>query len=425
MAATSGNAPNDADDGSPKLDLPLDVVDRRAEPSAATPSYFRKARKPLAVLAVMFLGAVIGMYFQPPGLQLFFWATGLEPGAGSSRPIAVPAGGSRIQSPPQSDAQSQRIVAGLGAIEPAGEVSVIAPPFGAGDARIAALSIEEGDIVSAGQIIARLDNAAPLEAARDRAKAALRLSEANLAQAKDRVLRSRQEAEAALERARATALNAARAFDRSEALTRRGVTSDAALDQARAARDEAERRVDEAEATLARFAGAPLDKQVDVVVAERQVEAAEADLSAARADLEKSLVRAPIDGAILAVFAHPGEKPGGDGVARIADLSRMVAKVEIFQSDIGLISLGDRAEIEADALPRPLTGRVSKIGLEVLRQTRVGEDPAANTDARVVETTVALDAESSALAARFTNLQVIARIDVAAGSADRSTGRSE
>lgn len=46
------------------------------------------------------------------------------------------------------------------------------------------------------------------------------------------------------------------------------------------------------------------------------------------------------------------------------------------------------------------------------RQTLVGADPAANTDARVVEVTVALDEASTALARRFTNLQVLSRIEV-------------
>lgn len=43
---------------------------------------------PLLMLT-LFTGAVIGMYFQPPGLRVFFDATGLQPGAGSNMPIAI------------------------------------------------------------------------------------------------------------------------------------------------------------------------------------------------------------------------------------------------------------------------------------------------------------------------------------------------
>ena len=52
--------------------------------------------------------------------------------------------------------------------------------------------------------------------------------------------------------------------------------------------------------------------------------------------------------------------------------------------------------------------------MEVGRQTLTGDDPAANTDARVVRVRVALDAASSQLAAGFSNLQVLATIDVGA-----------
>jgi HlyD family secretion protein len=43
---------------------------------------------PLFMLT-LFTGAVIGMYFQPPGLWVFFDVTGLEPGAGTETPIAM------------------------------------------------------------------------------------------------------------------------------------------------------------------------------------------------------------------------------------------------------------------------------------------------------------------------------------------------
>ena len=48
---------------------------------------------------------------------------------------------------------------------------------------------------------------------------------------------------------------------------------------------------------------------------------------------------------------------------------------------------------------------------EIGRQSITSDDPAVNTDARVVDVIVKLDEESSILAGRFTNLEVIARID--------------
>ena len=54
---------------------------------------------------------------------------------------------------------------------------------------------------------------------------------------------------------------------------------------------------------------------------------------------------------------------------------------------------------------------VSAIGLEIGRQTITSDDPAAQTDARVVDVIISLAPESSARAARLTNLEVITRID--------------
>ncbi len=165
-------------------------------------------------------------------------------------------------------------------------------------------------------------------------------------------------------------------------------------------------------ATLSRFAGEP-DRQPDVLVAARGLDAARADLDRATADVEKAQVRAPIAGTVLSINARPGEKPGAQGIMHLGDLSRMKAEVEIHQSRIGRIAPGAAVTMTADALDEPLTGVVARIGLEVARQTLVDVTPAANTDARVVKATVALDPRSTERARRFINLQVTARIAVA------------
>jgi HlyD family secretion protein len=71
----------------------------------------------------------------------------------------------------------------------------------------------------------------------------------------------------------------------------------------------------------------------------------------------------------------------------------------------------------------PLTGTVSRIGTLVGRQNVTADDPAANTDARVLIVTVALDEASSTRAARYINLEVVARITVAAEMAAGATGQ--
>jgi HlyD family secretion protein len=115
---------------------------------------------------------------------------------------------------------------------------------------------------------------------------------------------------------------------------------------------------------------------------------------------------------VLTVHVRPGEKPGPQGLMNVGDLDRMKAEVEVYQTQIGRVALGAAADITAEALPRPLQGTVTRIGLEVGRQTAVDASPAALTDARVVKVTVLLEPDSARVAARFTNLQVTARIRV-------------
>jgi HlyD family secretion protein len=63
-----------------------------------------------------------------------------------------------------------------------------------------------------------------------------------------------------------------------------------------------------------------------------------------------------------------------------------------------------------------LRGRVDSIGLTVGRQGLISDDAAANADARVIRVLVALDGASSSLAARFTGLEAVARVDTTAGA---------
>jgi HlyD family secretion protein len=127
-------------------------------------------------------------------------------------------------------------------------------------------------------------------------------------------------------------------------------------------------------------------------------------------------VRAPAAGTVLTIHVRPGEKPGNKGVLNLGDLTNMTAELEVYQTQIGQVAVGDPVRPTADALPRPLAGAVTRIGLEVGRQTLTDASPAANTDARVVKVYVRLDPESSQVAQRYTNLQVIGRITVGGAS---------
>jgi len=389
-------------------DLPLDVI----ADTPPKPRKFRPSRRWLLLLAVpalLFTGAVIGMYFQPPALQKFYALTGLTPGAGSSSPIALPP---EIQLPKDmAETMRPSDVVALARLLPQGDISIIAAPYGAGDARISEILVSTGDQVQKGDLVAKLDNEDQLQSAVLLAEANLAVREATLAQTCAAVENSRAEAEATLDQASAAALEATTALTRTTDLATRGVVTQANLDAAQAAAAQAAAAVTKAEATLSRFTATETEAQPDVIVATRNLAAAAADLTRTRNDLSRAHVVAPITGTILDIHATPGQRPPADGIMDMGNTAKMMAEAEIYQDRIALIALGQPVELASMALGVTLQGKVASLGLTVGRQGLLSDDTAANTDARVVKVLIELDPVSSDIAARYTNLQVIARID--------------
>ncbi|WP_138933537.1 HlyD family efflux transporter periplasmic adaptor subunit [Roseovarius arcticus] len=360
-------------------------------------------------MITLFTGAVIGMYFQPPGLRIFFNATGLEPGAGTQTPIAVAI--QKVTSQEEIAVVSEGDVVALGRIIPRGDVIQVATPSGAGDARIALIEVAEGDQVGAGDVLAVLDNLAQFQSSIASARANIAVREAILSQTRASITASRNEARATLERAEATAAAAQSDLERTTSLFERGVVTRADFDQIVTRATEAGRDVERGLATLSRYETGSESVQADIAVAKANLEAAQTDLARAEQDLERAYVRAPEAGVILNINARVGERPSSSGIIDLGDTTQMTVEAEVYQTLIGRVSIGDPVTVSAEALGRDLSGVVSAIGLQIGRQSITSSDPAANTDARVVDVIVALDAASSALAQRFTNLEVVVRID--------------
>ncbi|PRY80548.1 HlyD family secretion protein [Yoonia maritima] len=390
--------------------LPLDVISQK--PAITAPKRVQFRARFLWVLLVpvlLFSGAVIGLYFQPPGLQKFYEMTGLQPGAGSASPIAIPP---EIELP-KDMAETMRVsgVLGLARLMPRGDISFVAPPYGAGDARVADILVAEGDTVTKGAVVARLDNEAQLQGAVFMAEANLAVRQAALALTRATVENSKNEALAGLAQAQSVAAEAAIELLRATDLFARGVITQAALDAAMATERQAAAAVEKSQATLARFTATQVDDQPDVILASRNLDAADAELARAQGDLARAAVVAPISGTVLNIHVTPGQHPPADGIMEMGDIAQMMAEVEIYQDRISQVMVGQPVELVADALGTTLQGRVARIGMTVGRQGLLSDDTAANTDARVIKVMVALDDASSAIASRFTNLEVIARID--------------
>lgn len=100
--------------------------------------------------------------------------------------------------------------------------------------------------------------------------------------------------------------------------------------------------------------------------------------------------------------------------ATLGATDRMEAELEVYQTDIARVALGQVVTASSPALAEPLTGTITHIGLEVEHQSTLAADPAANTDARIIRVTVQLDPESSARAGALSGLEVTGRIIIGA-----------
>ncbi len=356
--------------------------------------------------SVMFTGAVMGMYFQGAGLRAFFELTGLEPGGGSSEKIAVPL--TKVVTESDITALENGAIVALGKLVPEGGVSTIALPFGAGDARISELHASIGQWASKGSVLATLDNRASLETSVQAAEAEVAVSEASLAQVQRSIEASRVENEAQLQRSITNADLARADLKRTRSLFERKVVTQAELDRAKATADTAEQDVVHKRATLKRYNNIDDMAQADVALAKRKLQSAQIALVTAQVNLEKSVVRAPFDGVILDVLVQPGERPSATtGIIEFGNTQRMTAELEVYQNQVGRLQIGDNVLLKAEALSKPLNGVLSEVGVLVGRQNVMSDDPAANTDARVVKAIVQLDENSSEIAASFTNLEVL------------------
>jgi multidrug resistance efflux pump len=204
-----------------------------------------------------------------------------------------------------------------------------------------------------------------------------------------------RESRAALAQARAVEAQAVREAARRDALARDGVV--AREEQDRAARDleVARARLAELQERLALVEAGP--RVEDHRRAEATVAAAEASLQQARAVLEKTLIRSPIDATVLRRRLRVGEsvtpEVPGTSLYTVADVSRLRVRVDVDEHDVGDIAVGQRAHVTAVAYgERRFEGRVIRIGRVLGRKNIRTDEPRERVDTKILETLVELDA---------------------------------
>ena len=154
-------------------------------------------------------------------------------------------------------------------------------------------------------------------------------------------------------------------------------------------------------------------RNVDVLKSSSELNLALAEFNQAKTDLETSLVKSPIDGQILKIYARPGEKvTDADGIADIGRTQQMMVVAEVYESDIRNIKPGQPALIKSEngSFPDELEGQVRVIGLKIGKKDVLGTDPSADIDARVVEVKILLRPESSKKVEGLTYAKVLVKI---------------
>ena len=183
--------------------------------------------------------------------------------------------------------------------------------------RLEFLGFEEGDLVQAGQVIARLDNKDFM--------ATLDLTKATLQQAE------------------VDSLDKGRKYRRAQSLLKSGSITDAELESAEAAYRNAS----------------------------AMVEQAKANVRVAEVSLDNTYIRAPFDGTVLTKNADVGEivapfassASSKGSVVTLADMSSLEVEADVSESNLDRVRVGRPCEIILDAYPTVrYPGSVKKIG---------------------------------------------------------------
>jgi HlyD family secretion protein len=116
--------------------------------------------------------------------------------------------------------------------------------------------------------------------------------------------------------------------------------------------------------------------QAEVQAIRHQIQQAQASLKSTMDNLGKTVYNSPIDGMITSLKVEEGEvavigtmNNPGTVLMTIADLSEMEVEVEVDETDVVGVKLGEVADIKVDALPNQiLKGSVTEIGSSAIEK---------------------------------------------------------
>ena len=284
------------------------------------------------------------------------------------------------------------LVAGPGQVEPYSEDIKIGSEL---SGRLKSVFVEEGDMIHRSQVLAELENG-DYRAQVESARANVAAKQATLRKVINGARRQeRDEAWSSVNEAKAVMENSDSEMHRRQQLYSAGVVS----------REEMERYAREADVAKAQYqAKVEQHSLVDDHAREEDRSLAEADLQLARAQLEeaqarydKTLIRAPIDGTVLRKHHRSGESVSNsstvpDPILTIGDRKTLRVRVDVDDTDVGKVRVGEKAYVTADAFgKRKFWGRVVRVGQQLGPKNVRTDEPAEKVDTKILETLVELD----------------------------------
>ena len=280
--------------------------------------------------------------------------------------------------------------------------------------------VEEGEQVIKGQTIAVLENS-DFDAQISTAKAQIETlrrqketAEARILQAKTERARifngarpeERREAWQTYEQTLPNVQQAAREVQRRQKLYDSGDVSREELERAKRDLDALQKQ---SNATREKYNVVNADARKDdlqqadaaILLAETQtdeydalIREAEARVRSAQANLEKTIIRAPITGVVLRKRLKDGESVSPEnqiGIVSLADVSALRVRVDLDERDVAKVKENQIAYVTADAFgEQKFQGKVVRIGQILGRKNFKTERPTEKVDTKILEVLIAL-----------------------------------
>jgi len=288
--------------------------------------------------------------------------------------------------------QGPALVAGPGRVEPYSEDIKIGSEL---SGRLKSVLVEEGDAIHRGQVLAELENA-DYRAQVESAEASVVARHAALRKVINGARhQEREEAWSSVDEARAVTEDAQAELRRRQQLFAAGVVS----------REELDRYARESDVAKAKYRGAVEQhslvddhaREEDRSLAEADLRLAKSQLEEARARYEKTFIRSPIDGSVLRKHHRSGESVSNsstvpDPILTIGDRTRLRVRVDVDETDVGKVQVGQKAYATADAFGKQkFWGRVVRVGQQLGPKNVRSDEPTEKVDTKILETLVELD----------------------------------